>query len=351
MCENMTGFEKMKLTTLAACAGCSAKADQNDLADVLRSLPLFDSADVLQGFATADDAGVFRLNDELAIVQTVDFFPPIVDDAYDYGAIAAANSLSDIYAMGARPASALSVLGYPAKKMPRDVVAEILRGAFETARSAECPVIGGHTINAPEPFFGLAVTGTVHPDKFIKNGGGKAGDLLVLTKPIGTGIATTAARAGLASVELMAAAVGTMKKLNKEASEAMSAAGVSACTDVTGFGLLGHLHEICLASGVGALVRYRDVPLIGGEILGLVAEGMATKLTNYYNAAGYAVFADEIGENERIVLCDPQTSGGLLMAMSPDAARVFMEEFARKGGSAALIGEIADDPEMRIKVV
>jgi len=341
---------KIRMTSLAYCAGCAAKVERDVLGQVLRRIPHLEHPDVLGGYQTADDAGVYRISDDLALVQTVDFFPPIVDDPFTYGAIAAANSLSDIYAMGAKPLSALNILGFPRKKLSVEVVEIILRGAVEKAREADCPIIGGHSIDSPEPFFGLSVTGAVHPGRFITNGGGRPGDSLVLTKPIGTGILTTASKAGLISDELNGLAIEVMNTLNRAASEAMLAAGAHACTDVTGFGLLGHLHEMCRASGLGAEIIAADVPLIDPSVTQLAAEGITTQLSNFYQAAEFADYDSALPEELRIVLCDPQTSGGLLVAISQNKVGILLDALSDYKLQAAVIGNLVDDPQTRIKV-
>jgi selenide, water dikinase len=346
----MNSRDKINMTTLAGCAGCAAKAARNDLAQVLRRLPAIDNPNVLQGYKTADDAGVYRISDDIALVQTVDFFPPIVDDPFMFGSIAAANSISDIYAMGAKPVSALNILGFPRKKLTNDDIEDILRGAAEKANEAGCPIIGGHTIEAPEPFFGLSVTGIVHPERFITNGGGRAGDLLVLTKPIGTGVITTAVKADLVPAEILKRAMDIMNTLNRSASEAMLIAGAHACTDVTGFGLLGHLNEMCIAAGLGAELHAAEVPLIAPVVLELIEQGITTKLTNFKQSEMFTVYSGGISEELRIALCDPQTSGGLLVAIPPENVGIFMGEMKNYELPVAVIGSLVADAEMKIKI-
>jgi selenide, water dikinase len=313
------------------------------LAQVLGGLPEIDDPNVLVGNATADDAGVYRLNDDLALVLTVDFFTPIVDDPRSFGRIAAANSLSDIYAMGARPLSALAIAAFPEEGLPVTILSEILRGGAEKAREAGISVIGGHTIKDPEPKYGLSVTGVVHPDRVVRNSTAKAGDLLVLTKPLGTGILTTARRRDLLRDEDLAAAVASMEMLNRAASEAMIETGVSAATDVTGFGLIGHLREVTTASGIGAEIDSAAVPLFD-EVIDLAARGCApggTK-TNLDQALSAGVtFADSVSPELRLGLCDAQTSGGLLIAVPEDRAERLLGELAKRGvEAAAVIGRI-----------
>jgi selenium donor protein len=346
--NRMNDSESIRLTSLAACAGCAAKVDRDELAKVLRSLPHLSDPNVLQGFQTSDDAGVYRLNDELALVQTVDFFPPILDDPFHFGSIAAANSLSDVYAMGGKPLTALSVLGYPSNKLPTQIVEQILTGAIEKAREAGCPILGGHTINSEEPFFGLAVTGSVHPNKFVSNTGGGAGDVLVLTKPIGTGIITTAAKAGLIPNEILTRTIEIMCALNNKASEAMMKAGATACTDITGFGLLGHLHEICIGSGVGAELEFSSIPFIDPIVFEFAEQGITTRLTNFYSSKNYAIYDDALSETQRIAVCDPQTSGGLLVALPPKNFEFFMNEMAGCKFPVVQIGKLITGPKNKI---
>lgn len=348
--RGMNDRERIRLTSLAGCGGCAAKTGQDDLAQVLRRLPRIDDPNILMGYRTSDDAGVYRLSDELALVQTVDFFPPIVDDPFHYGSIAAANALSDVYAMGGRPLTALNVLGYPGKKMSDEVVGMILAGAAEKAREAGCPVLGGHTIESTEPFFGLCVTGVVHPEKFISNSGGRPGDALILTKPIGTGIIVTAAKADMVPEKVLDGAIMIMETLNRVASEAMVKAGASACTDITGFGLIGHLREVCEGSGVGAELSFSKVPVIDPIVFELAAMGIATKLANYYSSGKFTDYDGGVSETQRIILCDPQTSGGLLVALDPDKLDLFRKELGEYNLPVSEIGRLTADPQYKIFV-
>jgi selenide, water dikinase len=252
------------LTSLAHGAGCGCKLGPADVLPIVRSLPAQHDRDLLVGTSTADDAGVYRLSDDLALVQTVDFFTPIVDDPYDFGRIAAANALSDVYAMGGRPLTALNLVAFPLERLGPDVLAAILRGGLDVCEEAGVTVAGGHSIDDPEPKFGLAVTGLVHPREVLTNAGGRPADALVLTKPLGVGAISTAWKRGTASPGLLAAAVAVMTELNAAAAEAARDAGAHALTDVTGFGLLGHLHSLALASGVAAEIDAAAVPAIDG---------------------------------------------------------------------------------------
>lgn len=289
-------------------------------------MPKIANPDVLVGFDTADDAGVYRLSDELAIVQTVDFFTPVVDDPFTFGAIAAANALSDIYAMGGKPLSALTVVAYPADAGPEDLTA-IMRGGFEKMREAGCTILGGHSVNDPEIKFGYAVTGVVRPDRIKTNSGARAGDALVFTKSLGAGVVATALKRGIAAEASVAAAVESMLTLNRAACEAMLRFDVHGCTDVTGFGLLGHAREMALASGVTLEIDAARVPLLPGALDAVSAGAVPAGLTNNRDFISCAVSGEEkIDSLLLTLLYDPQTSGGLLIALpEPDAAALERE--------------------------
>ncbi len=284
----------------------------------LARVPRFSNPNVLVGFDTADDAGVYKLTPECALVQTVDFFTPVVDDPAVFGAIAAANALSDVYAMGGRPMSALSILCYPGKG-DLDELAEILRGGTEKMREADCVVLGGHSVNDDEVKFGYAVTGSIHPDRVKTNAAAKAGDALVFTKRIGTGVIATALKRGLASEAHVAAAVESMLTLNRDACERMLEFDVHGCTDVTGFGLLGHAREMALASGVTLEIRASSVQFLPGAAEYSRAGAIPGGLNNNRDFVSPCVEGDLTG---RDLLFDPQTSGGLLITLAEgDAAR------------------------------
>jgi len=310
------------LTSLSHGAGCGCKIPAAALEPIVRALRPSTDPNVLVGPATADDAGVYRLSRELALVQTVDFFTPIVDDPYLFGRIAATNALSDIYAMGANPVTALNLVAYPLETLGPDVLGEILRGGLEATEAAGAAVIGGHSIDDPEPKYGLAVTGTVHPDHILSNAGGKSGDVLVLSKPLGAGAVATALKRGFASDDVLAAAVAVMTTLNDEASAAAISADASAVTDVTGFGLLGHLHELSLASNLAATIDAKAIPAIDGveELLADDAALAGGSQRNREWAEGFASFDPGVDEITRRLACDAMTSGGLLVAVSPDRA-------------------------------
>ncbi len=311
---------------------------QQALSQVLRQLPQYSDRNVLVGSATADDAGVFRLDADRALVQTVDFFTPIVDDPFAYGQIAAANALSDVFAMGGRPLSALNIMGVPNESMSTKTIATILRGGQEKAREVGCVIIGGHTIRNPEPIYGLAVTGMVSPKKMLTNAKARAGDLLVLTKSLGTGIVTTGIKRGLTSRKLARAAIASMSQVNVVGAELAERGLVRAATDVTGFGLLGHLASMCRASGVSAEIFGDKVPAISVEVFDLIKRDCVPGGTkeNLKTARGLVAWAKTPPER-RLLLADAQTSGGLLLCVAPRQLREVMDVI---GETAALIGRI-----------
>jgi selenide, water dikinase len=314
------------LTSLSHGAGCGCKLPAAAIGPLLAGLGASATVvdpNVLVGFEGSDDAGVYRVRDDLAIVQTVDFFTPIVDDPFAFGQIAAANALSDVYAMGAEPLSALNLVAFPLERLGPEVLAEILRGGAETAARADVAIIGGHSIDDPEPKYGMAVTGTVHPDELLTNDGGRSGDALVLTKPLGAGAVTTALKRELPGAALEAA-VSVMVTLNRDGSRAARAAGAHGMTDVTGFGLLGHLHELALGSGLAAELDAAAIPAIDG-VLDLLARDDERAVAggtrrNRAGAERFASFAGEVGEARRWLACDAMTSGGLLVAVDPERA-------------------------------
>jgi selenide,water dikinase len=310
------------LTSLSHGAGCGCKLPAAAIGPLLASLPAPPGdPNVLVGYDTSDDAGVYRLTDDLALVHTVDFFTPIVDDPFDFGRIAATNALSDVYAMGATPVSALNLVAYSIQDLGEEILRDILRGAAATAQDAGVAIVGGHSIDDPEPKFGLAVTGVVHPDAILTNAGGQPGDALVLTKPLGAGAVSTAVKRGIPGADLDGA-VHVMSTLNRDAAAAARAAGAHALTDVTGFGLLGHLHELTLASGLAARVRAAALPAITG-VLDLLADEQAIAggtRRNRDHAEQFTTFAARVPEPRRWLACDAMTSGGLLAAVAPDNA-------------------------------
>ncbi len=321
---------------------------------VLRQLPPIEDPNVLVGTQVPADAGVYRLRDDLALVQSVDVFTPVVDDPRDYGRIAAANSFSDIYAMGGRPLTALNVVSFP-KQLPLEVLNEILQGGAEVAAEAGVAVLGGHTVQGPEPMYGLAVTGVVHPEKLVGNQNARPGDALVLTKPLGIGIITTAHKRGLVPDDVLRQAVDVMVALNRAASEAMLAVGVHAATDVTGFGLLGHLHELLLASRVAAEITFDAVPVLEATWTyvaeQIVPGGTQDNYTYLTETTGAVRWDSSLSWEERIVLCDAQTSGGLLIAVSPDRLPALVDALqARNVLTQAIIGHVVEGKPGHITV-
>ncbi|MBI6545937.1 MAG: selenide, water dikinase SelD [Cyanobacteria bacterium NC_groundwater_1444_Ag_S-0.65um_54_12] len=311
------------------------------MSHVLGQLVIPPHPDVLVGIETADDAGVYRLTPDLALVQTVDFFTPIVDDPYLFGQIAAANAVSDIYAMGAQPLTALNIVAFPIDKLPGAILVRILEGAMAKAAESGLVIIGGHTVNDPEPKFGMAVTGIVRPDRVLKNIGAEPGDVLILTKPLGSGILTTALKHDQIAEAEAAEAITWMTTLNKAASEASIAAGVHAVTDVTGFGLLGHLAEMLRGSKMGAQLSFGKIPLMR-RVLDLAQAGSVPGGTkaNLRHLSTFLHCAPEVSEAEQQVLADAQTSGGLLVAVPPQKVPFFLAELADRGAQGWEIGEV-----------
>lgn len=307
--------------------------------------------DVLIGLETRDDAEVYRLRPDLALVVTTDFFTPVVDDAYTFGAIAAANALSDIYAMGAQPLMAVNLVGFPIKELPAEVLADILRGGSDKVQEAGIDILGGHSIDDHEPKYGLAVMGTVHPERVIRNRDGRVGDQLVLTKPLGTGIITTAIKHSVAPEASAAAAVQSMLRLNRQAADAMTRVAVDAATDITGFGLLGHLHYLARASGVSARVDSTSVPFLpGAEALADAGEVPGGTRSNERFLRSRVRWATGIPPARQTVLSDAQTSGGLLIAVQPERLAGLLDALRKTGQDGARIGELSGGDPGQIEV-
>lgn len=319
---------------------------------VLHQIPILNDPNVLVGLSTADDATVYKISDDLAVVLTVDFFTPIVDDPYMFGLIAATNSLSDIYAMGAKPILALNIVGFPVGKLPLEVLTQILLGGSDKAKEAGIPIAGGHTIDDNEPKYGLVVMGLAHPEKIMTNSNAKPGDVLILTKPIGTGIISTAMKAEIAHQESIDEAVKIMSTLNRSASEIMLEIGVNSCTDITGFGLLGHLYEMVSASNVNAEVIFDNVPLINGtrELANdlIIPAG---SFRNYEYLENFIVWEDGLEYEQQMILCDAQTSGGLLISVSEEKSDALVKALEDSNAlAAARIGRINEDGFNKIVV-
>jgi selenide,water dikinase len=320
---------------------------------VLRHVPRIEDPRVLVGTETRDDAAVYRLSDTEAVVETVDFFTPVVDDPYWFGRIAAANALSDVWAMGARPLFALNLVCWPVAKLPMEMLGEVLRGGAESARLAGAPVLGGHSIDDPEPKFGMAVTGVVHPDRVLRNVGARAGDVLLLTKPLGSGIATTAIKAEKASAALVDRVIEVMSALNRAAGEVLAASGaVHALTDVTGFGLLGHGWEMAEGSGVTLRLRAEAIPVLPG-VRELAAQDVVPggSRANLRWIQPNVLLADGLHPTTAIVLADAQTNGGLLAAVDRARAGAVLEALRAAGVAAVDIGEVVAGEPPRIEVV
>ena len=332
-------MEDIKLTKLAKCAGCGAKVGAGVLAKLLDGIRVHHDPNLLVGFDKSDDASVYQVTEELALVQTVDFFPPIDDDPYTFGQIAATNALSDVYAMGGEPKLALNIMAVP-DSLPKEAVHALLRGGYDKVYEAGAIITGGHSILDDEPKYGLAVTGFVHPKKLLKNCGAEAGDVLFLTKPLGIGILTTAARVDLVSEETKALAKKLMTTLNKGARDVMVNYRVHACTDVTGFALLGHALEMAQGSGMELEIDTAQIDLIeearGFAEMGILPAGM------YRNRAfaEAAVDAGEVPLAVQDMLYDPQTSGGLLIAVHPDDADALYADLKTAVPSAQRIGTV-----------
>ena len=310
---------------------------------MLRHLPAVTDPLVLVGAESSDDAAVYRLNAEQALVATVDFITPVVDDPYLFGQVAAANALSDVYAMGARPVFALNVVCFPRETLPLEDLGRVMQGGADKAAEAGIPILGGHSVDDPEPKYGLVALGLVHPERVVANRGARPGDRLVLTKPLGTGVITTAIKRDAAPAEAVEAALASMTTLNRPAGDAMTAVGVHAATDVTGFGLLGHLAELLGASRVGARVRAADVPLLP-EVRRLAAEGFVPggSRRNRDALADFVRWGDAVDEVGRLVLCDAQTSGGLLVSVPSEKAERLLDELRAHGATGFVIGEIVE---------
>ena len=339
--------QDVKLTKLAKCAGCGAKVGAGVLAKLLEGISVHEDPNLLVGFDKSDDASVYKITDDLAIVQTLDFFPPIADDPYLFGQIAATNALSDVYAMGGEPKLALNIMCIP-KDMPRDAVHALLRGGYEKVFEAGALITGRHSIFDDEPKYGLSVTGFVHPDRILTNSGAKEGDVLLLTKPLGIGVLTTAQRAELLSDEGKALAYRLMTTLNKSARDCMVKYRVHACTDVTGFGLLGHLYEMTQGSDLTAVLDTSAIHIIQEALpfaeMGILPEGM-------YRNRSFAEQAVDAGDTPlavQDVLYDPQTAGGLMISVHPEDADALYEELKTAVPCAQRIGVMERAGEKRI---
>ena len=331
-----TRDDVVRLTRFARCAGCAAKMGPGDLAVALAGLERRADPRLLVGRETFDDAGIFQITDEIALVQTVDFFAPIVDDPYDFGRVAATNALSDVFAMGGEPLTAMNIVGFPVGQLPLSVLTDVLRGGQDAVHAAGAHIIGGHTITDEELKYGLSVTGTVHPQRILTNAAAVPGQVLVLTKAIGTGILSTAAKRGQLGEVERSALVESMTTLNADASRAALALGARCATDVTGFGLLGHASHVARASAVTLRIEMSRIPLLPGTRASLEAGALTGGASR--NAAWLEPFVDfgRTTQDDRALLVDPQTSGGLLVALPP----ANVEAYLSRVRGAVVIGEV-----------
>ena len=331
--------QSVKLTKLAKCAGCGAKVGAGVLAQLLEDIKVHHDPNLLVGFDKSDDASVYKISDDLALVQTVDFFPPIADDPYTFGQIAATNALSDVYAMGGEPKLCLNIMAIP-ENMPKEAVHDLLRGGYDKVYEAGALITGGHSIHDDEPKYGLAVTGFVHPDKMLTNSNAKVGDVLFLTKPIGIGILTTAAKVDMCSEENQQLALRMMTTLNKSARDVMMKYRVHSCTDVTGFGLMGHTFEMAQGSDVEITLNVDAIDLIPEALelarMGILPAGMYRNR----NFAEAAVDAGDVELAKQDMLYDPQTAGGLLIAVDPEDADALYQDLKGAVPSAQRIGTV-----------
>ncbi len=351
--KKQVSADTIKLTQFTHGLGCACKMQPADLESILKNLPVTTDPNVLVGNASGDDAAVYQINPDQAIVQTLDFFTPIVDDPYDFGAIAAANALSDIYAMGAKPLFALNIVAFPVQRLPLEVLEKILLGAADKATEAGISIIGGHSIDDTEPKFGMCVTGLVHPERAWKNIGAQPGDLLILTKPLGTGIISTAVKSGLADESAADEACKWMKQLNHKASLAFSKFPVNACTDITGFGLAGHLSEMTRGSNVNAEIVFSKLPFMKQvkelALSGAIPGGTQRNYDFYKEWIRWNVI---LSETEKLMFCDAQTSGGLLVSIPEKYAKQVLKELSAQGvENAVIIGRISEKGTGLIEVV
>jgi len=341
----------IRLTQFTKGGGCACKLRPQDLETVLDQIPVMHDTHVLVGTDNHDDAAVYKINNETALVETVDFFTPVVDNPYWFGAIAAANALSDIYAMGARALFALNIVGFPSKTLPMEVLKNILTGAQQKCKEAGIPILGGHTIDDEDPKYGLVVTGSIHPDRILTNGNARPGDLLILTKPLGTGIITSGIKKQLTPENIKNNVIRQMATLNKHASEIMLKYPVSSCTDVTGFGLLGHLSEMTHASKTEATVKYEKIPVLPyTEKLAMENVIPAGTKNNYDYTSPFVDYAENLACYQKMILNDAQTSGGLLIAIPGKHAHPLLDDLIKKNVNAHIIGEFTQTGTGKIHV-
>ena len=337
--------QPIKLTSFSHGGGCGCKIAPGVLAEILKKSSGFPvPPQLMVGIETADDAAVYKLNDEQALIATTDFFMPIVDDPFDFGRIAATNAISDVYAMGGTPIMALALVGMPINKLPLETIGDIIRGGESMCAEAGIPIAGGHTIDSVEPIYGLVVMGLVHPDRIKRNADARAGDVLILGKPLGVGVLSAALKKDVLGADGYAAMIANTTKLNKPGKLLAAMDGVHALTDVTGFGLLGHLLELARGAGLEARLDMDAIPLLPG-VLQLAHDGYFTGASGRnWDAYGKdVVLAESITAAQRALLTDPQTSGGLLVSCAPEAADAVLDLFAREGfGDAKIVGRMGE---------
>lgn len=341
---------KIDLLQMVESGGCSSKIPPKQLEEILRNLPLPEDPSILVNIDTHDDAGVYRVNAELALVLTTDFFPPVCSDPYEFGQIAAANSISDVYAMGGTPILALNIMMFPASKLPAEAYAAILKGGYDMAAEAGVRIIGGHTIDDFPPKYGLAVVGYIHPERIITNAGARPGDAVILTKPLGMGVILAGQRIGIASAEDVENAKYFMKMLNRSGAEVMKRYRITGATDITGFGLAGHVLKMARASNVSISLRMNQVPLIG-DTYRLVDEGCipGASFRNLDFVENDAHFGDSLDYNLKMIAMDAQTSGGLLMSIKSVLADQVLSELKREGLSqSAVIGSVTEKKQRHL---
>lgn len=335
---------KTDLLQMVETGGCSSKISPGQLEEILKYLPLPDDPDILVNIDTHDDAGVYRVNNDLALVVTTDFFPPVCSDPFEFGQIAAANSISDIYAMGGKPVIALNIMMFPSARLPMEVYAEILKGGYDISSKADVRIIGGHTIDDITPKYGLAVIGFIHPEKIITNAGAEPGDILILTKPVGTGIILAGQRNGLTGIDDVTEAKKQMKLLNSSGSEIMKKYDIKCATDITGFGLAGHALKMARASDVTLHIVMSSVPLIGNTY-NLADEGCipGAAFRNMEYAEKYSSITTGLDYNLKMIAFDAQTSGGLLMCVPPGKADMILSDLKAAGlTSSSIIGSVSE---------
>lgn len=339
-------MDDIKLTTMTKFAGCGAKLGPGLLDKALCGLSQPEYPELLVDFKTSDDAGVYQISEDQAIVNTLDFFPPIVDDPYAFGQIATANALSDVYAMGGKPITAMSIVGFPLDKIDISVLRKITEGSLDKLKEAGVPLVGGHSIQDPELKFGLSVSGLIHPDKVLKNNSPKDGDIVILTKPLGTGAINTALKRGFASDESVEISMNSMVQLNKYAAEIITKYPVHSCTDVTGFGLIGHSCEMIIGSGMSLNIDFASLRILKGA-MNYIEEGAVPGGTrkNIEFRSSFVENFDSIPDPIKYILFDPQTSGGLLFTIDRDNCQKILDEMNSSGIPAYIVGEIAKGKE------